>query len=281
MPDTTDTPTAASDPTAQRATIPPDATPWGRLATADPIAIRDPLAEVLGMVPTGDPLSIPFHEVAKAAGHACPAVSGAFRSTQLALDALYPESLPVRSEIAVTVYGSPTDPGLGPMATVITHVTGAADETGFTGFGGYGGRMGRRTFDADHAAASTPGRTFDFTRTDTDETVRVTFDPDTTDRGPGADSAEGTLRGEAGGSALADEAGGSALADEAGGSASTGDAGAPSAGAARPAALLSKLVAGEATDAERTRFLDAWHGRVQRILESDAGADSPFTLEWP
>lgn len=223
---------------------PADATDWQRLAVADPIAVRDPLAEVLGMVDPGDPLVVPFREVAKAMGHACPSVSGAYRATQLALDALYPGALPVRSEVAVTVHGRPEDPGLGPMANVITHITGAADETGFTGLGGYGGRDDLRRFDPDADAVAAPGRTFDFTRTDTDETVRVTFDPDAVGVSP----------------------------DDAGGGPGDGD---PARG---PSAMLPEVVAGDATDAERAAFLDAWHDRVQRILDSDPGENSPFTL---
>ena len=84
-----------------------DPTAWDRVETPDPIAVRDPLAELLGMVPEGDPLVVTFPEVAKAAGHACPAVAGAYRASDLALDRLYPDSLPVRSEVAVTVGGDP------------------------------------------------------------------------------------------------------------------------------------------------------------------------------
>lgn len=158
-------------------------TEWERLANADPIRIRDPLAEVLGMVAEGEPLVVTFEEVAKAAGHACPAVAGAYRSIQIALDELYPDGFPVRSQISVVVCGSPDESGLGPMANVIRHVTGAADETGFGGFGGYGGREDLLSYDD----IDVPGRTFRFTREDTDDSVLVTFDPSVTgvDRGEG------------------------------------------------------------------------------------------------
>ncbi|MFB6122028.1 MAG: hypothetical protein ABEJ78_01030 [Haloferacaceae archaeon] len=157
-------------------------TQWKRLATADPLALRDPLAELLGMVEEGDPLVFSFTEVAKAAGHACPAVAGAYRATQLALDELYPERYPVRSEIRVTVDGDPSDPGLGPMASVVTHVTGADSETGFAGFGGYGGRANLLDFgDVD---GPDEGRTVEFERTDTGATVRVTFSPAATGTAP-------------------------------------------------------------------------------------------------
>lgn len=151
-------------------------TEWKRLANADPIRIRDPLAEVLGMVAEDDPMVVTFEDVAKAAGHACPAVAGAYRSTQLALDELYPDDVPVRSQVSVVVGGSPDDPGLGPMANVIRHITGAADETGFSGFGGYGGRENLLSFDDIDA----PGRAFRFTREDTGESVLVSFDPSAT-----------------------------------------------------------------------------------------------------
>jgi hypothetical protein len=153
-----------------------DETPWQRLASAEPIRIRDPLAEVLGMVPDGDPLVVTFADVAKAAGHACPAVAGAYRSTQLALDRLYPDEYPVRSNVTVTVGGEPSDPGLGPMANVIRHITGAADETGFAGFAGFGGRDDLLSF----GTVEAPGRAFRFERTDADAAVVVSFAPSAT-----------------------------------------------------------------------------------------------------
>lgn len=154
----------------------PAATPWRRLASAEPIRVRDPLAEVLGMVPEGEPLVVRFEDVAKAAGHACPAVAGAYRSTQIALERLYSDGYPVRSDIAVTVGGEPDDHGLGPMANVIRHITGAADETGFVGFGGFGGRENLLSF----GPVDGPGRAFRFERTDTDDAVVVSFDPAST-----------------------------------------------------------------------------------------------------
>lgn len=150
-----------------------DQTPWQRLADADPIRVRDPLAELLGMVPEGEPLVVTFADVAKAAGHACPAVAGAYRCTQLALDDLYPDVTPTRTDISVRVGGAPEDSGIGPMANVVRHITGAADETGFAGLNGYGGRQDLLSF----GEVPGPGRSFAFTRTDTDETVVASFNP--------------------------------------------------------------------------------------------------------
>ncbi|WP_135820760.1 hypothetical protein [Halostella litorea] len=172
----------APDPTSSTV-LDSDPTPWQRLADADPIEVRDPLAELLGMVPEGEPLVVRFPEVAKSAGHACPAVAGAYRATQLALAELYPDELPVRSQVAVTVGGSPDDHGLGPMAAAIRQITGAADETGFKGLAGVGGRQDLLSF----GDVPGDGRAFEFARTDTDEAVRVAFDPAAT----GVDPDEG------------------------------------------------------------------------------------------
>ena len=208
-----------------------ETTPWQRLADADPIRVRDPLAELLGMVSEGEPLVVTFADVATAAGHACPAVAGAYRSTQLALAELYPESTPVRSDISVVMGGERADHGVGPMANVIRHVTGAADDTGFAGLAGCGGRQDLMSF----GEVPGPGRSFEFTREDTGETVRVSFQPSAT----GVDPAEG---------------GGSPMQAAAG------------------------IVRGEASDAERERFHEQWHGRVQRILDAAAGEQTPFTV---
>lgn len=183
---------------------PTDETPWQHLASTEPIRIRDPLAEVLGMVPEHEPLVVTFADVAKAAGHACPAVAGAYRSTQLALEGLYPDDYPVRSDIGVTVGGKPSDSGLGPMANVIRYITGAADETGFTGFGGFGGRDNLLSFgDVDD-----PGRAFRFERTDTDTTIVVSFNPSATGVDPdaGGDPPMQTLSKVVAGTADEDEA---------------------------------------------------------------------------
>ncbi|MDX1746409.1 MAG: hypothetical protein R3324_10770 [Halobacteriales archaeon] len=164
-------------PSARRDSV-TDPTEWRQLPPAEPIALRDPLAELLGMVSTEDPLVVTFPEVAKAAGHACPAVGGAYRATQVALEALYPESLPVRGQIAVRIDGDRTGHGVGPMARVVEHITGASDESGFEGLAGHGGRQDLLTFGPVDGPGT--GRSFAFTRTDTGETVRLSYDPSKT-----------------------------------------------------------------------------------------------------
>ena len=57
--------------------------------SAEPIKIKDPLAVVLGAMDKGEVFVFTYADAVKFAGHSCPAVAGAYKSTQLALKALY------------------------------------------------------------------------------------------------------------------------------------------------------------------------------------------------
>jgi hypothetical protein len=149
---------------------------------AEPIRIRDPVAEALTVLDPGEPFVVDYADVVKEAGHSCPTASGAYRITQLGLDALYPDGDPVRGDIAVTAGGPRTDSTYGVMSRIVSYVTGAAEEDGFAGLaGGYGGRQNLLEFgDADPAEP-----TFAFERTDTGAVVDVTYHvADVPDLGP-------------------------------------------------------------------------------------------------
>ncbi|MFB6268235.1 MAG: hypothetical protein ABEI31_11290 [Halodesulfurarchaeum sp.] len=149
-------------------------TDWAVEYDVEPIRIRDPVAEALGVLEQGDPFVITYRDVVKAAGHSCPTASGAFRIAQVGLDELYPDSVPVRSDIEVHAAGPRDDATYGVMGRLISYVTGAAQEDGFGGLGaGHGNRRNLLQFDA--FDPETPDPTFRFHRTDTDETVEVTY----------------------------------------------------------------------------------------------------------
>lgn len=138
----------------------------------DPIRIRDPVAEALTVLEPGEPFVITYADVVKEAGHSCPTASGAFRIAQLGLDGLYPEDIPVRGDIDVTAGGPKDDPAYGVMSRIVSYVTGATEGDGFAGLaGGYGGRQDLLHFDDFEGA----GPTFEFARTDTGDSVRVTY----------------------------------------------------------------------------------------------------------
>ncbi|NHX35779.1 MULTISPECIES: hypothetical protein [Halolamina] len=163
----------------------------------EPIRIRDPVAEALAVLDPGDPFIVTYEDVVTAAGHSCPTASGAYRIAQMGLDALYPDDLPVRSEVEVLAAGPRDDATYGVMGRLISYVTGAAQEDGFGGLaGGYGDRRNMLTFDAFDPDSAAP--TFRFRRTDTDETVEVTYHVgDVPDGGPALGNLQRIIEGTA------------------------------------------------------------------------------------
>jgi hypothetical protein len=157
---------------------------WAVEYDVEPIRIRDPVAEALAVLDPGDPFVVTYADVVTAAGHSCPTASGAYRIAQLGLSALYPDDLPVRSEVEVLAAGQRDDATYGVMGRLVSFVTGAAQEDGFGGLaGGYGDRQNMLTFDAFDPESADP--TFRFRRTDTDDTVEVTYHVgDVPDGGP-------------------------------------------------------------------------------------------------
>jgi len=172
---------------------------WAVDYDADPIEIRDPVAEALGVLDPGDPFVITYEDAIKTAGHSCPTASGAYRIAQVGLEALYPDpdELPVRSDIEVQAGGPRDDATYGVMGRLISYITGAAQEDGFGGLGGgYGDRRDLLTFDAFEPDSADP--TFRFHRTDTDETVEVTYHvSEVPDGGPAIGNLQQILEGSA------------------------------------------------------------------------------------
>lgn len=170
---------------------------WAVEYDVEPIRVRDPVAEALGVLKPGAPFVITYRDAVKEAGHSCPTASGAYRIAQLGLDALYPDSDPVRSEIEVQAAGPRDDATYGVMSRIVSHVTGATEDDGFGGLaGGYGGRRDLLRFDA--FDPDTPDPTFRFRRTDTDATIEVTYHvSDLPDGGPAIGNLQQILDGSA------------------------------------------------------------------------------------
>ncbi len=139
----------------------------------EPIKLKDPLSYLLGSQKEGEPFVFTYGDVVRLAGHSCPAVSGAYRLTQIALKGLYPEDLPVRGEILVLIKGKPTDLAYGPQSQVISFITGASGETGFKGLGGRFSRYRKLLFDTEDFQFNA----FIFQREDTKKTLKITYNP--------------------------------------------------------------------------------------------------------
>lgn len=163
---------------------------------AKPVWIRDPVAEALAVLESGEPFVFEYADVVKQAGHSCPTAAGAFRVVQTGLDELYSDKHPVRGEIVVRVAGPKDDAAYGVMSRVVSYLTGAAEEDGFGGLtGGHGARKNLIKFEA---VDERDGPTFVFERTDTGDSVEVVYHvPEVPEAGPGVEHLEKFVDGTA------------------------------------------------------------------------------------
>lgn len=106
-----------------------------------PIRLREPFLELLGQ--TDQPVPYRYEEAVKLTGHSCGAVAGAWIMTRKALEALYPNEIPVRGQIRVIMPGAADEWNVGVFGEVIAYITGVAPETGFSG-GEFGQAYNRR-----------------------------------------------------------------------------------------------------------------------------------------
>ena len=106
------------------------------LSEVMPIQFKEPLAETLGAFTDAETiLEYSFIDAIKMAGHVCPTVTGAYLCCQKAVKSLYPDKIPVRGEIGITVYGEADEGVFGVIGHVLSLLTGAAPQTGFRGLG--------------------------------------------------------------------------------------------------------------------------------------------------
>lgn len=143
---------------------------------AESIRLNEPLAETLGAFTEEDViLEYRYTDVVKLAGHSCPTVTGAWLCCFEALRKLYPDKIPVRGEISITVYGEPDEGVYGVMSQVFGFVTGAATVTGFKGLGPLFRRKDLLEFSSEKPDPK--ALCFRFTRMDNGKAVMVKFYP--------------------------------------------------------------------------------------------------------
>lgn len=145
--------------------------------TLEPIKVKDPLAVILGAIDKDAVFTFTYADAVKFAGHSCPAVAGAYKSTLMALKLLYGDEVPVRGNIKVTFKGDIDYKVNGPISQVVTFITGAASESGFKGLGPANkyGRYNLMTFHSDQKPDPKAICSITFQRTDTNKTVEVTY----------------------------------------------------------------------------------------------------------
>jgi hypothetical protein len=147
------------------------------LKQVEPIRFKEPFAEMLGAFKKKDAVvEYTFIDVVKLAGHVCPATAGTYLFCREALKKLYPDEIPIRGDITISIHGEPHEGVYGVVSQILSFLTGAAPATGFKGLGNKFKRQDLLTF--------TPKKTdskalcFEFGRLDSDKKVFVEFSPD-------------------------------------------------------------------------------------------------------
>jgi hypothetical protein len=133
--------------------------------------LKDNLAEFLGSIDNGI-TEFSYIDVVKSAGHSCPTVAGAYIMCLVGLKELYKEELPVRGEIAIEFSSDENDGVIGVISNVMSQITGATKTLGFKGIGGEYIRHSLVSFNAEINSD------VKFTRSDTNESVYVSYNPD-------------------------------------------------------------------------------------------------------
>ncbi|MCC6324172.1 MAG: hypothetical protein DCC43_12660 [Candidatus Brocadia sp.] len=144
--------------------------------SVETIRIKDPLAITLGAMDKNEAFVFTYTDAVKFAGHSCPAVSGAYKLTLLALKSLYGSDVPVRGQIKVTFKGGIDYKVNGPISQVVTLITGAAGESGFKGLGG--GRYNRHnllSFNETQQAKEDAVCTVVFERMDNNKKIEISY----------------------------------------------------------------------------------------------------------
>lgn len=132
------------------------------------IELYDPISEFLGVFDNGL-VKFGYLDVVKTAGHSCPTVAGAYLVTLKALKYLYPDSVPQRGGVKISVQENFSEGVTGVIATVFSQITGATEISGFKGIAGQFVRHSLMDFDADIKGQ------YKFTRMDTGDSVEVIY----------------------------------------------------------------------------------------------------------
>ncbi len=97
------------------------ANPWPEFYSQAPeILIIDPIAVMAGSMPEGsNMLTIKLTDVALYSGRICPSMAAGYMLTKMAMDALYPNSIPQRGQIRVSATAAATE-----LMEVTSYITG-------------------------------------------------------------------------------------------------------------------------------------------------------------
>jgi len=134
------------------------------------IRLQDPLSDFLGAFKDGK-MEISYLECVKLAGHSCPTVAGAYLMALKGLERLYPETLPQRGMVHVSMRDGEAEGVTGVICNVISFIAGA---NGINGFKGIQGNFSRDNLVSYNVPMDGEVK---LTRLDNDTSVVLSYDP--------------------------------------------------------------------------------------------------------
>lgn len=138
------------------------------------IKVYEPFAEFLMAEKEEYEFSISLLDVVRFAGHACPAMVGAFLMSQRAIKELFPDTNTcVRGQVAIEIPTSVEEGATGPISNVFSMIFGAWEKSGF---GGLQGKFVRRNL-LRYNSPNIPRGVFRFHNLLTGSHVDISYDP--------------------------------------------------------------------------------------------------------
>ncbi len=138
------------------------------------IKIYEPFAEYLMADRDEFEFTISLLDVVRFAGHACPAMVGAFLISQRAINELFPnDQTCIRGQVAIELGTTVEQGATGPISNVFSMIFGSWEKSGF---GGLGGKFVRRDL-LKYSSSDLPKGTFRFHNLSSGVKVDITYDP--------------------------------------------------------------------------------------------------------
>lgn len=139
------------------------------------VKIHEPFAEFLMASPPEFQFELSLLDAVRFAGHACPAMVGAFMMSKHAVEKLFPDTnVCERGDVAIELGAGPTDGATGPISNVFSFVFGAFEQSGFGGLGGE--KFVRRNL-LKYNSSNVPSGAFRFRRISTNQAIDVYYSP--------------------------------------------------------------------------------------------------------
>lgn len=139
------------------------------------IKIHEPFAEFLMANPEEHTFEVSLLDAVRFAGHACPAMVGAFMISKHVVEKLFPETqVCERGDVQVFMGRGATEGATGPISNIFSFVFGAFEKNGFGGLGGE--NFVRRNL-LQYENLQVPPGAFRFKRVSTGQSLDVFYSP--------------------------------------------------------------------------------------------------------